>query len=47
MLWYKPKFTHGVSRFIYQVLTTGSLLSRTCYSPLCTLGQRYDQQMAV
>ena len=40
MLWYKPKFTQGVSPFIHQVLTTWSLLSRTYYSLLllCTLG---------
>ena len=34
MLWYKPKFTQGVSPFIHQVLTTWSLLSKTYYSLL-------------
>lgn len=45
MLWYKPKFTQGVSPFIHQVLTTWSLLSRTYYSLLllCTLGFNSSQ----
>ena len=45
MLWYKPKFTQGVSHFIHQVLTTWSLLSRTYYSLLLlrTLGFNSSQ----